>query len=605
LGRIHVLPDSLINRIAAGEVVERPASVVKELVENSLDADARSVAVDCDGGGRRRIRVVDDGRGMDRDDALLALERHATSKLDRHSNLDSIATLGFRGEALSSIASVSRFVLSTSTTAGEGTEIEVEGGRIRSVREAGLPRGTSVVVERLFFNVPARRKFLRAEATELGHIARLMTRCALAYPERRFGLDHAGRTLLQVDPASGLDERISQIYGREFAQKLLPIDRSYDQLRIFGYAGRPAHALARRDGQHLFVNGRAVQDRVLLHAVAQAFGNTVPRGRYPSLFLFIDCDPSWVDVNVHPQKTEVRFRESSVVHDRTRDAIVSALSDRAVVPELTDLRPGAGVPASGPTDVSRALVSFLEREEARGPLHDRPRSGPGRPTPLPALREPLPFNTTNSRGAADLSTEIDAGRFADPGLVALAQYRDSYILAQDERGLVLVDQHAAHERVLFERFLAEASENRVEVQRLLFPLTIELPPAEMIVLEQEIEEFRRLGFVIEPFGGNSVRLDGIPALGADLDPEGLLRELLGQAAQTKAAVADTSRLRHDLVTSAACQAAIKINHPLAPAEMTRLLHDLHQTVSPSTCPHGRPLIFRLSHDEIERAFRRR
>jgi DNA mismatch repair protein MutL len=605
LGRIHVLPDSLINRIAAGEVVERPASVVKELVENSLDAEARSVTVECEGGGRRRIRVVDDGRGMDRDDALLALERHATSKLDRHSNLDSIATLGFRGEALSSIASVSRFVLSTSTTDGGGTEIEVEGGRIRSVREAGLPRGTSILVERLFYNVPARRKFLRTEATELGHIARLMTRTALAYPERRFGLEHAGRTLVQVDPASGLDERISQIYGREFAQKLLPIEKQYDQLRIYGYAGRPAHALARRDGQHLFVNGRAVQDRVLLHAVSQAFGNTVPRGRYPSLFLFVECDPSWVDVNVHPQKTEVRFRQSSIVHDRTRDAIVSALSDEAVVPELTDLRPGVGIPASGAARVSKAVVNFLEREEARNPLHDRPHHAPDHSAKTPVLREPLPFSAPGPGASPEPSVDRETTPRTEAGLVPLAQYRESYILAQDDRGLVLVDQHAAHERVLFERFLAEAAENRVEVQRLLFPLTIELPPAEMVILEQEIEEFRRLGFVIEPFGGNSVRLDGIPALGAELDPEELLRELLGQASQTKAAVADTSRLRHDLVTSAACQAAIKINHPLAPAEMTRLLEDLHRTVSPSTCPHGRPLIFRLSHDEIERAFRRR
>ena len=592
MGRIHVLPDCLINRIAAGEVVERPASVVKELVENSLDAGARSVAVECEGGGRHRIRVADDGGGMDRDDALLALERHATSKLDRNSNLETIATLGFRGEALSSIAAVSRFFLCTSAADGDGTEIEVSGGRIQSVRYVGLPRGTSVLVERLFFNVPARRKFLRSEATELGHIARLMTRSALAYPQRRFGLEHAGRKLLQVDPASGLDERISQIYGREFTQKLLPFDRQHDHLRVHGYAGRPADALARRDGQHVFVNGRAVQDRVLLHAVGQAFGNTVPRGRYPSLFLFIECDPEWVDVNVHPQKTEVRFRHSSVVHDRTRDAILSSLSDKAVVPELTDLRPALDPPARSES-VSRAVADFLERTDAHGPAPRRPSVGTGRPDTVCSVREPLPFNAPHPSPAED------------PGLVPLAQYRNSYILAQDERGLVLVDQHAAHERVLFERFLAEASENRVEVQRLLFPLTIELPPAERIVLEEEIDEFRRLGFIIEPFGGNSVRLDGIPALGADLDPEGLLRELLGQAARTRATVADVAVLRHDLVTSAACQAAIKINHPLAAAEMKRLLDDLYRTVSPGTCPHGRPLIFRLSHDEIERAFRRR
>ena len=600
MGRIHVLPDPVINRIAAGEVVERPASVVKELVENSLDSGANSIDVYCEGGGRRSIRVSDDGCGMDRDDALLALERHATSKITAAADLEAITTLGFRGEALSSIAAVSRFLLRASTRDGEGTEVEVHGGRIQAVREAGLPRGTSICVERLFYNVPARRKFLRSEATELGHIARLMTRCALAHPSLRVRLEHAGRELLHAEPTDSLAERIGQIYGREFAGKLLPFDLLHDEVRAHGFAGRPAAALPRRDGQHLFVNGRAVQDRVLGHAVSEAYGNTMPRGRYPALFLFVECDPSMVDVNVHPQKNEVRFRQSSLVHDATRDAVTAALSEGAVVPEWTDLRPVAEE-ARRPDGVSRAVVDYLERS---------PAPGTGARC-APRVEAPLPRSITTGLGEApppvsDRTPVVEPSLLAgDSGVVPLAQYRNSYILAQDARGLILVDQHAAHERVLFEDYLAEAADNRVEIQKLMFPVTIELPPADRVVLEEEAEEFRRLGFIVEPFGGDSVRLDGVPALAAELDPENLLRELLGEAAGARSAVSEAASLRHKLVTSAACQAAIKINHPLERSAMQRLLDDLFRTVNPSTCPHGRPLIFRLSHDEIERAFRRR
>jgi DNA mismatch repair protein MutL len=600
LGRIHVLPDPLINRIAAGEVVERPASVVKELVENSLDSGAKSIDVYCEGGGRRSIRVSDDGCGMDRDDALLALERHATSKLTAAADLEAITTLGFRGEALSSIAAVSRFLLRTSTRDGEGTEVEVHGGRIQAVREAGLPCGTSIRVERLFYNVPARRKFLRSEATELGHIARLMTRCALARPSLRVRLEHAGRELLHTEPTDSLAERIGQIYGREFAGKLLPFDLLHDEVRVHGFAGRPTAALPRRDGQHLFVNGRAVQDRVLGHAVSEAYGNTMPRGRYPALFLFVECDPSMVDVNVHPQKNEVRFRQSSLVHDVTRDAVMAALSEGEVVPEWTDLRP-VTEEAKRPEGVSRAVVDYLERTNAPG---TGAQYAPRVEAPLPrsvatGLREtPPPVSDWTPDAEPSLLT-------GSSGVVSLAQYRNSYILAQDARGLILVDQHAAHERVLFEDYLAEAAENRVEIQKLMFPVTIELPPADRVVLEEEAEEFRRLGFIVEPFGGDSVRLDGVPALAAELDPEQLLRELLGEAAGARSAVSEAASLRHKLVTSAACQAAIKVNHPLERSAMQRLLDDLFRTVNPSTCPHGRPLIFRLSHDEIERAFRRR
>ena len=576
MGRIRVLDDRLINRIAAGEVVERPASVVKELVENSLDAGAGSIEVQLRSGGRQRIRVTDDGCGMDRDDAVLAVERHATSKLAGMPDLDSIGTLGFRGEALATIAAVSRFTLRTAAVDGEGTEVEVHGGRIRGVRQIGLPRGCSIDVDRLFYNTPARRKFLRTEGTELSHCLRWLTRYALGHPQLRLHVAHGERRLLDLAPAEDLRERVTQIYGSDFTAKLLPFEGEVGGVEVRGMAGRPVDALPRRDAQHFLVNGRAVQDRVLSHAVSQAYHNTMAPGRYPALFLSVRLPAEAVDVNVHPQKTEVRFRHGSAVHDLVRDAITEALGRRGVVPSLTDLRPAALAPQA--TAVREATLSYLETHRAR-PEYRPPTSG-----------EP-------DRPAEDGQRERHA--------VPLAQFRDSYIVAEDPGGLVLVDQHAAHERVLFEQYLAAAEQNRVEVQRLLYPVMVELAPHERVMVEDELEEFARLGFRVEPFGNDAIRLDGVPAIATDLDPEALFRELLGDAAGSRAAAADVAQVRLKLVTTAACKAAIKINHSLTLVGMQALLDDLYATTNPTTCPHGRPILFRLSLEEIERAFRRR
>jgi DNA mismatch repair protein MutL len=543
---------------------------------------------------------------MDRDDALLCLERHATSKLTDMRDLESIGTLGFRGEALSSIASVSRFRLETATEDGAGVEIVVHNGRIQSVKEKGLPRGTSVQVERLFSSVPARRKFLRADSTELSHIARALTRFALAYPRVRFDLEHEGRRILETRSTEDPAERAAQIYGRDLAARLLPFDRTEEGVHVHGLAGRPADALPRRDGQHTFVNGRAVQDRTLSHAVSEAYINTMPRGRFAALVLFVDLEPAAVDVNVHPQKTEVRFRNQRQVHDFVRDTLVSAMAHEAAVPDLADLRPS---PASAHREgVARAATRYLDLAERRPSAaeshrgHHRTWYGSA-PSTSDTPRAPAVHETPSPSPGAEItevSTDGETHR-----LVPLAQYRESYIIAQDGEGLVLVDQHAAHERVLFERFLADAEENRVEVQRLMFPLTIELAAHEALLLEEEIDEFRRLGFHLEPFGGNTVRLDGVPAVAKDLEPEGLLRELLGEASASRSAVAGAEQLRHRLVTTAACKAAIKINHSLTREGMQALLDDLFRTVSPTTCPHGRPLLFKLPLAEIERAFDRR
>jgi len=594
VGKIRILDDVLINRIAAGEVVERPSSVLKELVENSLDAGATTIECRLEGGGKRAIRVADDGAGMDRDDALLALERHATSKLNRSDDLTAIRTLGFRGEALPSIASVSRFVLRTAMRDGDGTEVEVLGGRIVDVRDVGIPRGTVVEVDRLFHNVPARRKFLRTDNTELAHAVRLLTRFALVRPDVRFRLEHGGRVLIDAPRAADAGERIRHLLGGQGSAELLEVALERPGLRIHGWTGRPVDAVPRRDAQHTFVNGRIVQDRVLGHAVTAAYGNVVPKGHHAALVLFVEIDPEGVDVNVHPQKAEVRFRRPAEVHDAVRDAVHAAFSRGTAVPSLGDLRPGFG---GAPT--VRGAADPVRRHLV---LRDRPQAAEARgesiaPAPVePARRPELP-------ATADLFERPEvagSGRTAR----ALAQIRDSYIVAEDPDGLVLLDQHAAHERVLFERFLKDAETGQVETQRLAFPVVVELSAHEMPTFEDEREEFRRLGFLVEAFGERSVRLDGVPAVFAAVGPETLFRELLGEAGAARSATSASAPLRHRLVTTAACKAAIKIRRPMSLPEMQRLVEDLARVDNPSTCPHGRPALFRVTLGEIERAFRR-
>ena len=582
---IQRLSDHVIDRIAAGEVVERPASVVKELLENGIDAGARRIAIELRNGGKSRIVVEDDGAGMPAAEAALALERHTTSKLRSADDLHTVATFGFRGEALSSIAAVSLFNLRTQPVEGDGVELELRGGTAESRRDhAGTP-GTRIQVERLFFNVPARRKFLRADATELAHIVRLVTRTALARPDVRLRLEHGGHTLLDTPPAADARERLEQIFGRDRAGRMLAFDLDSDGLHVHGFAGRPVDALPRRDSQHIFVNGRIVQDRVLQHAINAAYAETMPRGRHAALVLFVEADPELVDVNVHPQKTEVRFSASQQVHETVRHAIRSALQDEAAIPGLDELRPPAPAGSAAPRGIGDATLAYLQRKEnTDGTEERRWRSAEPAPVPLPRLPE------TEESPAA---------------ILALGQYRESYIVAQDHDGVLIVDQHAAHERVLFEKYLEDATSDSVEVQSMMFPETVELSPDEHVLLLAEIEEFRRLGFRIEPFGGTAVRISATPAVAGGSDPAELIRELLGEAAAARNATRDTADLRRRLITTAACHAAIKVNYPLSRPAMQRLLDDLVRVENPTTCPHGRPAIFRLGLEEIERAFRRR
>jgi DNA mismatch repair protein MutL len=395
-------------------------------------------------------------------------------------------------------------------------------------------------------------------------------------------VEHEGRRLIEAAPAVDRSERIAQIHGRELAGRMVPFALEQAGVRVSGFAGRPVEAQTRRDAQHLFVNGRLVSDRVLSHAIAEAYGNTVARGLHPSVVLFVDVEPSRVDVNVHPQKTEVRFDRSSDVHDAVRAGVASALRHERAVPRLDELRSGA-MAAAPLASVAAALT--------------------GRATVAESSFSPYaPESAAPPRGLLESdSPAVEPGRRAVP----LAQYKDSYIVAQERDGLLLVDQHVAHERVLYERYLAEAERGEVHVQRLLFPRTIELAADEALTLEAEAGEFSRLGFLLEPFGGNAVKLDGVPAFAKDVAPDRLVRELLGEAARTRTSATGVAELRRRLVTSAACQAAIKVNYPLTHEGMQRLLDDLFLTENPTTCPHGRPILFRLTLDEIERAFRRR
>lgn len=569
MGRIRLLDERLANRIAAGEVVDRPASVLKELVENSLDAGARSIRVTAEAGGKRLLRVEDDGVGMDRDDAVLAFERHATSKLRCLDDLEAIATLGFRGEALPAIASVSRLLLTTSDETGPGTEVEVRAGRMISVQETDRARGTSVEVAGLFFNVPARRRFLRSDGTELSHLLRVLTDLALAQPAVRFRLEHGGRTLLETGSTTDCAERIEQLFGRELARRLVPISCDRASVKVWGFADRPADAGTRRDRQHLFVNGRRVQDRTLLHAVSEAYRETVAAGRHPALFLFVEVGRGEVDVNVHPQKAEVRFRRPMEVHDAVREAVAAAFRVPVAVPDLADLRPA------------------LAR---RDPLPSCPAVAVPDTRAASQLCEPKPRRSQQTPVA---TPEV------------LAQLLDSYVIAQEREGLVLVDQHAAHERVLFERYLAEAEADRVEQQRLLLPVQLELTPREAALLEEQAGELSRLGFLVEPFGLAAARIDAVPKAVVGAEPARLVRDLLEEAASVRRVATGVAELRRQLVTTAACRAAIKVRTPLPREAMQRLLEDLGRCKNPTTCPHGRPVAFRLPLADIERAFRRR
>ena len=659
MSRIRILPEAVANKIAAGEVVERPASVVKELLENAIDAGAKTVRVEVEVGGKRMIRVIDDGHGMSHDDALLAFERHATSKLKSADDLLSIATLGFRGEALPTIAAVSRLLLETrDESEPEGTRIEFAGGKLMGVKPAGLPAGTTVSVADIFYCVPARRKFLKSDTTELGHIASLVTHYALANPAKQFILTTPTQEIINCPPAEKLADRVYQLFGRQALEELLEIPAAYAPFRaaitepelepgeekasltVSGFTSRPDIQRMNRNGIYIFVNRRLVRDRLILHAIHEAYRNILPPAVFPATLLFLEMPYEEVDVNVHPAKIEVRFRRSQFVHDFTRDAIRQALmgarpiasfaAAAAAVPQTAGAGNGAfsgGItPAPVDSGVPRAIIPPMEEIGVGSGVGSDYGSGGGfdlTGAPMRPVEQRIPFTSGAVFGPGAAPAQISsaanwAANLAAPSadapaslprpeqiadLKPLGQVSASFIVAVNGDGLWLVDQHVAHERVLFEQHLEARRAGKIEAQRMLMPLVIELSPRQIVTFEKIAEELGANGFEVELMGPKSVAIQAVPAGVIAPDAEKLLREILDGIERENAAIS-IETLQAKIAASTACHAAIKVNMPLEQSKMEWLLDALAKTDCPMSCPHGRPVVLRYSIKEIEKAFHR-
>jgi len=643
MSRIRILPEAVANRIAAGEVVERPASVVKELLENALDAGATSVRIEVEAGGKRMIRVTDDGCGMAADDALLAFERHATSKLRTPDDLLSISTLGFRGEALPSMASVSRLLLETRAAGEEnGTRVEFAGGKLVGVKPAGLPVGTAVSVADLFYCVPARRQFLKSETTELGHIASLVTHYALAHPDKQFTLKTPSQEIVNAPPVETAAARFYQLFGRQSLDEMIEMAPHAGPIRaaiteaelddagraaevsVRGFISRPEVQRANRNGIYIFVNRRLVRDRLLLHAVHEAYRNILPAGVYPVVLLFVDLPSAEVDVNVHPAKIEVRFRHPQFVHDFARDAIRLALGRARPVPSFAGAtapaqalaaEAAAGASASGPMAAPRAIIPQPAGDPGSGleafgltapplaPEAQRFHFDSGAAIPFAAGSETFTGQAGHAAASAPQPTEFPASAASLADLKPLGQVNSSFIVAVNGEGLWLIDQHVAHERILFEQHVRARREGLVSGQRLLAPIMVDLAPRQRVILEQIAEELSANGFDVTPMGQQSVAIQATPAGVASADAERLLAEILGGIEREHQAISIDS-VQAKIAASTACHAAIKVNMPLDLPKMEWLLGELAATEAPMSCPHGRPIVLRYSLREIERAFKR-
>ena len=607
MGRITRLPEDLANQIAAGEVVERPASVVKELVENAIDAQARRITITAEYGGKKLIRVEDDGIGMEPDDARLCLERHATSKIRRADDLGAIVTLGFRGEALPSIASVSHFRLRSrarGSGSGTGTEIRVNAGIIESVVEAGGPEGTMIEVADVFYNLPARRKFLKSDAAEAAQVSRFVTQLALCYPEVGFTLTSSGRKVIAVSPVTSLSDRLYQLYGDR--QDLIHVDREFGGLRLHGFIAALAEQGPVRGPQHVFVNRRIVKDRTIAHAILDAYSVATNKERSPEVHLFLEVPPDQVDVNVHPTKAEVRFKEQSQVHQLVRHALGDALG-KGPAPELTlrtsDVMPGRPVQPAIPGALAGGFYPSRWAQPS--------------PTPIPHGGSSQGFNTgvqhdgstTNHRAEPPSGTTALNPRDESSGvpsvrpMIALGQFRDTFIIAMDDEGLCIIDQHVAHERVLFERIMERLTNESLESQRLLIPAILELPAAERAALISKADALARFGFEVEEFGGDSIKVSAMPAL---LDPnecDTALRALAEDLEGLDRGLRLEDALKQIAATTA-CHAAVKAHYPLTLEKMHHILEELRATAYSTVCPHGRPVMLRITRREIEKNFDR-
>lgn len=688
MNKIKILPDNLANQIAAGEVVERPASVVKELVENSIDAGARRVQVDIELGGRRLMRVVDDGEGMHRDDAILAFERHATSKIKTLDDLGNIRTLGFRGEALASIASVARVELVTKTEDElSATKVLIEGGKLIDVREAARPVGTTISVRDLFYNTPARRKFMRSEATENYHLTSIVTHYALAHPEIAFTLTNNGRESLRLSPAKDLRERAYQIFGAGLLESLLPVRGGRPFVaEISGFVSAPRERRTTRDAQYFFINGRFVKDKVIAGGLLEGYRSVLPHGVYPVAFLFLEIPPEELDVNVHPAKTEVRFRRTEAVKEAIAEAVRDALKTAGIVsaelkisnagiqeneivssetvqdrsteqnappdtglksreivqPRIefhfetpsgdlkidegfskTELEPQNDfgesrlkdaetvsnefeIPVSS-TDFEQKAESKLNDEFASGDKTEaanyKPASHfePEARTEIRDQQSGIAMPPVDS--AAKIVKKAEVADVSASKIRPIAQLHDSFIIAVDDEGLLLIDQHVAHERILFDKFRKKETERRIESQNLLLPETFDLTPAQAEAFSAVEEDLEALGFGVMRLSGRTVAIKSVPTDLAPSEVRNLFAEILDTVDPEKRGGAKAT-FRDEIAASLACKAAVKINMKLTPEKMQWLIDRLLTTSSPTTCPHGRPVILRLTMKDIERGFHR-
>ena len=593
--RIQILPENIANQIAAGEVVERPASVVKELVENSIDAAASEIIVDIEKGGKALVRVADNGCGMKKDDAFLSLERHATSKVKCTEDLFALNTMGFRGEALPAIASVSRLRLTTRSADDDaGWQIYAEGGTIRQADAVGVAPGTIVEVRNLFFNTPGRRKFLRKEETEFGHIADVVSRLALSRPDIHFRLSHNGRSYLEAYRHNRLEERVAALLGRNVAAGLLAVEAdSGNGEMLVGLLGSPGISRSSTAQVYTYVNGRFVRDRVIQHAIIEAYRSLLEKRRYPIAVLFIDMPPEMVDVNVHPTKHEVRFRNQQQVHDfivaslraRLQQVACEPVSDSAGFqpPEIERIA-SAMPPAPGDyrDRIQESLAAFNEKVAA-----------------APILQA---VSTVKGEMAGWSTMQPNASAMPD-GWRLIGQYLSSYLLCQVNDELALIDQHAAHERIGFERLRNQLATDGIASQSLLFPVVLELDHRESAVLTEHLDEFARFGFEVEAFGGRSFTVKSVPALVVDVDVERLIRDLAAELNE----IGRSGQLNDEIeriLAVLACHSMVRANQALSQSEMLHLLKDLAAIDFGSCCPHGRPVMYRLSRRDIEKFFHR-
>ena len=587
---IKILPDHVINKIAAGEVVERPASVVKELIENSIDAGATEIFIDIEEAGRRLIRITDNGSGMSKEDARTAFMRHATSKIADDADLESIRTMGFRGEALSSIASVSHVrLLSAMKGAMSGALIEIEGGIVKSISDAAAPQGTTLEIGHLFYNTPARRKFLKSPATEFSHILTAVSRQVMAHPAIRFRLTHNKKSVLDLPPSLSIKERVFQLSGGAIAENLIEFSGGRDSVHVHGLIGRPGSTRADKTYQDFFVNRRAVKNPSLTHALYSAYGDMLMRDRHPVAFIFIEIDPALVDVNVHPAKAEVRFRNQSQLHDLVRDVIREGLRGMNVS--------SAATRADG---VREAIADFGMRN-AEYPISPQWKGGMRNPL---SLQEWAEESNGAEIGSQNGSLYQSAIRIPHSEMLhPLAQIHDSFIIAQSQDGMAIVDQHAAHERVLFEKLQDQFGTGRVPVQDLLVPDQVELGPAQSVVLAAYLPELSKLGFLIEDFGNNTFVIKAVPVLLIGADYRQLLLDILDEV-NVHGKSGKMEKVRDEMLSVMACHPAIKVHRHLERQEMEQLLADLFKCRMPHTCPHGRPTVVRFSIVEIMRMFKR-